>query len=135
MSNLETHLEEVKQKRQRVTDLKNSIEEQEKQLPYLQEEYRDAVANDSDNVDDLFHEMETLESKLKADKHKLDTLKEVTEDHLRKSAMQVLDSFHEVKPNFEQRGKEIKDKYYETLKRHKEEMDSINKEIVEINNK
>lgn len=130
---LEEHLKEVEQKRGRISELEKTIKENEAKLTKLQEEYKMAVINDADNVDDLYHESEELQKKLKADKHKLKTLKSVTEDHLRKSAVKVLEGFYNVKPKYQGRVEKVKQQIEEERKRHKEVMAALIKEGLEIN--
>lgn len=86
--------QEVEQKKGRITDLENDIRANKDALADKEKEYKEAVANDNNNIDDLFREIEHLQGKVKADEHKLGTLRTVTDEHLKKSALNVLSGFY-----------------------------------------
>src|SRR5699024_10632972 len=87
---MEEHLSEVEQRTSRITELNRGIENDIEKLNTLKGNYKQSVANDLDDVDNLYHEMNDLDRKIEADKHKLATLKDVTDEHLKKSALSVL---------------------------------------------
>src|SRR5699024_5493868 len=86
--------QEVEQKKGRITELENDIRANKTALADKEKEYKEAVANDSNNIDDLFYEIERLQGKIKADEHKLGTLRTVTDEHLKRSALNVLSGFN-----------------------------------------
>jgi|SRR5690625_957653 len=85
--------DEVKQKHKAIDELKNFIAEMEERTPVLEQQYKDSVSKGGNDVDDLFHEIESLKKKIRADKHKLKTLQEVTDEHLDGVAMEVLKGY------------------------------------------
>src|SRR5699024_230670 len=87
--------QEVEQKKGRITELENDIRANKTALDDKEKEYKEAVANDSNNIDDLFYEIERLQGKIKADDHKLGTLRTVTDEHLKRSAINVLSGFNQ----------------------------------------
>ena len=104
---MEEHLSEVEQRTSRITELNRGIENDIEKLNTLKGNYKQSVANDLDDVDNLYHEMNDLERKIEADKHKLATLKDVTDEHLKKSALSVLSTFGDFHEGYKSRGELI----------------------------
>ena len=136
LSTMEKHFSEVEQKTSRVTELNNDIENDIKKLDVLKKEYEQAVVDDLDDVDNLYHEMNDLERKIKADKHKLVTLKKVTNEHLKKSALKVLSTFNDFHEGYKSRGELIekelekaKQDYIKQARKLREEKKSLQSEF------
>lgn|SRR5699024_5224141 len=132
-SKLNDFLQEEQQKRQRITDLHRTIKDDESKLGELQTEYKEAVAGDTDNVDDLFHEMESIESKIKADKHKLETLTDITKDDLRCKALEAVQDFPRIKGEYTDKVHSIHKRMAKENERHKEAMQELIIEGTSIN--
>lgn len=138
---LEEYFKEVEQKNARIADLEQEIRDNERRLPKLQDEYKKAVANDGTNIDDLFHEMESLEKKLKADKHKLETLRTVTNEHLKKSALKILESYNkDVRAKYDgladkinEKIRKAKQEYIKTVHKLSEEAAALHNEFNNVN--
>lgn len=132
---LEEHFKEVEQKNARIADLEQEIRNNESRLPKLQDEYKKAVANDGTNIDDLFHEMESLEKKLKADKHKLETLRTVTNEHLKKSALKILESYNkDVRAKYDGLADKINEKIRKAKQEYIKAIHKLNEEATALNN-
>lgn len=131
---LEEHYKEVEQKEARMTALEGDIKENERILARLREDYKTAVIKDSDNIDELFHEIESIEKKLKADKHKLKTLQTVTEDHLKKHAIEVLNGYEtDVVQKYQSQADKISEKIEQAKKEYISKIKGYRKEFNEIN--
>lgn len=132
---LEEYFKEVEQKNARIADLEQEIRDNERRLPKLQDEYKKAVANDGTNIDDLFHEMESLEKKLKADKHKLETLRTVTNEHLKKSALKILESYNkDVRAKYDGLADKINEKIRKAKQEYIKAIHKLNEEATALNN-
>lgn len=132
---LEEYFKEVEQKNARIADLEQEIKDNERRLPKLQDEYKKAVANDGTNIDDLFHEMESLEKKLKADKHKLETLRTVTNEHLKKSALKILESYNkDVRTKYDGLADKINEKIRKAKQEYIKAIHKLNEEVTALNN-
>ena len=134
--NLHEFIEDENSKYKRIEKIEKEIAENTKKLPLLESDYKKAVTEDSANIDELFEEIETMKRKLKADKHKLETLKEVTAGHLQDNAYKVMNDFIAVvEPSYIARvGKvseeirKLKADYIKKAKELRKEVSQINKE-------
>lgn len=127
---------EVEQKKSRIEELKQSISDNELVLTNTEKEYKAAVANDTNNIDDLFHEMESLQGKIKADKHKLGTLNTVTDEHLKESAINVLRTFHtDVKDVYGEKLEKVNERIKKLKVDYIKEVDALQDEAYQIINK
>lgn len=130
---IDEHLQEVKQKGERVSDLKKSIAQNESLLTKKEAEYKEAVINDSSDIDNLYHEIESLKKKLQADRHKVKTLEEVTEEYLRESAYDVLLTFPTVVKPFAADVKGVQSEIKKEVERHEKAMRGLRGKGEEIN--
>ncbi|HLR02837.1 MAG TPA: hypothetical protein VK111_08875 [Virgibacillus sp.] len=126
---------EAKQKKERVANLEQSIKNNEENLSELESKYKESVIEDSPNIDELFHKMESLQSKITADKHKLKTLKSVTDEHLKVSAVNVLKAFpDDVSLVYMKKVDKVNDRIKQSKKDYVQEVASLQNEVAEINN-
>ena len=94
---------EEEQKRQRINDLSTEVEKLRNELPALEEKYKKAVADDLKTITDIFNELEAHKNKLKAEEHRLKTLQEVTQEHLKENARQTILNYpKDVQTHYEQ---------------------------------
>lgn len=131
---LESFLDDKNQKKERISNLKTEIAKNEKELAKLKDEYKKAVVEDSANVDDLFHQIEETEKKLKADNHKLKTLESVTKDHLKRSAIEVLEGYNrDVVEVYQGKVDKVGEKIKQAKQEYIAKVAKYRQEIMEIN--
>src|SRR5699024_1758673 len=107
MNRIEEHYKKTKKRNDRIEQLKDDINTSQSYLVKIESDYKQSVIENADNIDDLFHEMEKLKGKIKADKHKLSTLKEVTQEHAIHDAVETANHFLQVKDDYIEKGKKI----------------------------
>src|SRR5699024_7566606 len=100
MSKVKEHYSEVNKRNERINQLDSEIKDNEQRLATAEKEYKQSVIDNSDNVDDLFYEMDRLKNKIKADKHKLTTLENVTNEFALNHARDTIHSFVDVQVKY-----------------------------------
>lgn len=132
--NIKQLLEDEQQKKDRITAIQREISKNEKKLPVIQIEYKNSVAADSEYVDELFEEVEMIKRKLKADKHKLETLKDITKEHLKDNAYKVMENYSsEVEPTYKKRVEEVSEKIRNLKSEYINNAKKLQKEVIQIN--
>lgn len=133
---LEGFYNDTEQKKERISNLKVEIAKNEKELAKLKDEYKKAVVEDSANVDDLFHQIEETEKKLKADNHKLKTLESVTKEHLKKNAIEVLEGYNrDVVEVYQDKVNKVGEKIKQAKQEYISKVAKYREEILAINEK
>lgn len=91
---IKAHYEKAEQRQTKITELAQFIEQNEETLKEKKQAYKASVAaGDDSQTDTLFHEVEALEARIKADKHKYKTLEEVTAEFIKADAAEVLKGY------------------------------------------
>jgi len=131
---LNEYLQEAEQKKARVDDLKQSIKQNRDTLTRSRQEYKKSVAEDKNNIDDLFHEIEALENKIRADKHKLQTLETVTEEHLKDNALKVMEGYRsDVVNAYQSKADKVNTQIQQAKSDYAKQVKKLSDEIVQIN--
>lgn len=92
---LDTFLQQEQQKKDKVAELTQKIADAQATLSQTRLDYEAAVIDDNDKeTNRLFQQIEKYENQIRADQHRLETLKAVTDRHLRESAIETLRTFH-----------------------------------------
>src|SRR5699024_2196896 len=131
---LEKFKKESEHKKNRIKKLEKSIRDNELTLVTKEEDYKKAVANDDNNIDDLFHEIDDLQRKIRADKHKLSTLRTVTKEHLKKSAINVLTGFEtDVNGTYRTKIEKLNEQIKQAKEKYIDEAIKIKKEVMKVN--
>ncbi|MTD31841.1 hypothetical protein [Planomicrobium sp. YIM 101495] len=91
---IEEHYEKAKQRQVKIEELKQKIQQNKTDLVSKQAAYKNSVAEGDDVLtDSLFHEVEALQSQIKADEHKFRTLNDATSEFLKADAVAVVKSY------------------------------------------
>lgn len=91
---LDTFLQQEAQKKDKVAELTQKITDAKATLSQTRLDYEAAVIDDNDKeTNRLFQQIEKYENQIRADQHRLQTLKTVTDRHLRESAIETLRTF------------------------------------------
>lgn len=91
---IKEHYEKAEQRQMKITELVELIERNEAELKDKQQAYKASVAaGDDSQTDVLFHEVEALQGRIKADKHKHKTLEEVTAEFIKADAVKVIKGY------------------------------------------
>lgn len=135
MAKYEEYMKKEQEHQERITSLKQEIKKDQQSLVDINQEYRDAVAaGDDDSIDPLFMEMEKLQKKIKADNHKLETLKSVTNEHLKKSALKLLEGYKvDVEAHYQGLADKVNEKIKKAKKDYSLKVSELMKEISKIN--
>lgn len=90
------HYEKAEQRQAKINELAQLIEQNEAELKDKQQSYKASVAaGDDSQTDTLFHEVEALQGRIKADKHKHKTLEEVTAEFIKADAVKVIKGYED----------------------------------------
>lgn len=78
---------------ERITNLANEIEADQAKAAELETEYKQLVfAQDDDKADEVFQEKQSLASRIKSKKSRLQTIKDMKDEDLQKFAVEVMNS-------------------------------------------